>query len=148
MWTTERRPLECAAVLVAALSALTGDATAQARAPSVDELQSMYWTEVLRTEITLQRHMISASNEAAGMAQPDARGQWIDTSAELLRQLSKLEHALHRLQVYLLPRIHAVDPLALAATIRQAHGDVSEPAGSDAQLTRIRMCEDPTWLPG
>jgi hypothetical protein len=147
MWTAARAPAGCAAVLVSALSAFTGNAMAQFRAPSGDELNSMYCVEVLRTEITLQHHMISASSEAAGLAQPESREQWIDTSAELLQQLTKLEHALYLLQVYLLPRIPAIDSFALAATIRQAHAELQESPSNDALLTRMRTCEDPTWLP-
>ena len=147
MWTTERAPVACAAVLVSALSAFTGNARAQARAPSADELQSTYCAEVLRTEITLQHHLISASSEAAGVAQPESRERWIDTSAELLQQLTKLERALYRVQVYMLPRIPTIDSLALAATIRQAQADVQEPWSNDALFARIRTCENPTWLP-
>jgi hypothetical protein len=131
--------------MLSALSVFTATATAQPQAPpSEEELHSMYCVEVLRTEITLQQHMISASSEAAGMAQPELRAQWIDTSAELLRRLAKLEGALYRLQVYLLPRIPAIDPLALAAVIRSA--DVEEASGNDAQLTRMSACENPAWL--
>jgi hypothetical protein len=75
------------------------------------------------------------------------RAQWIDTSAELLRQLTKLEDALHRLQVYLLPRISAIDSRALAAAIRQANTEAQNAAGDDTLLARVRGCENPTWLP-
>lgn len=143
MWTTERWSVGCAAVL---LSALTGNATAQPRAPSDDELHSMYCVEVLRPEITLQHHLISSS-EAAAVAQPGLREQWIDTSAELLRQLARLEGALHRLQVYMLPRIRTIDSLALASAIRQANADIHESSSSDAPLSRVRACENPTWVP-
>jgi hypothetical protein len=132
-------------VLLSALSDST--ATAQPQAPPSDaELRSMYCVEVLRTEITLQQHMISASSEAAGVAQPELRAQWIDTSAELLRRLAKLEGALYRLQVYMLPRIPAIDPLALAAAIRRASADIGTASGNDAQLSRVSACENPSWL--
>ncbi len=132
--------------LLPALCALTVSATAQPRAPSDDELHSMYCVEVLRAEITLQQHMISASSEAAGVAQPQLREQWIDTSAELLRRLAKLEGALYRLQVYMLPRIPAIDSLALASAIRQANADVQESWTNNALLSRVEACENPTWL--
>lgn len=135
----------CGAVLLAGLSAIPGNATAQLQAPSDQELRSMYCVEVLRTEITLQQHMISASSEAAGMAQPESREQWLDTSAELLRRLATLEGALHRLQLYMLPRIPTIDSLALASAIRQANVDVQESWSNDA-LDRVSACENPTWL--
>jgi len=102
----------------------------------------MYCVEVLRTEITLQQHMISASSEAAGVSQRELRAQWIDTSAELLKRLAKLQGALYRLQAYMLPRIPAIDPLALAAAIRRANTDVGESPGTDTQLTRVSACEN------
>jgi hypothetical protein len=107
----------------------------------------MYCVEVLRAEITLQHHLISASSEAAGVAQPEMRKQWIDTSAELLQRLASLEGTLHRLQVYMLPRIAAIDSLALASAIRQANADVPESWSNDALLGRVTACENPTWLP-
>jgi hypothetical protein len=147
MWAKGKCCIGAGAVLLSALSGLTGAAAAQAPAPPNEaELHSVYCVEVLRTEIALQQHMISASSDAAGMAQPQLRAQWIDTSAELLKRLAKLEGALYRLQVYLLPRIPATDPLALAAAIRRANADVEESSGSDAQLARVSACENPAWL--
>jgi hypothetical protein len=132
---------------LAILLALTGEASAQSRAPSDEEMRSMYCVEVLRTEITLQQHMIAASSEAAGAAaEPQLREQWIDTSAELLQHLQALESSLHRLQLYLLPRIPGIDSLALAAAIRQANAEVGVSSGNDALLDRARGCENPTWI--
>jgi hypothetical protein len=141
-WYTGR-----AALLLCALFAFDGSAAAQPRAPSDAESQAVYCAEVLRTEITLQHHMISASSEAAGMAQPELRAQWIDTSAELLRRLEKLEAAHRRLQAWLLPRIRAIDSLALASTIRQADTDSQGSWSDEALVSRFRACEDPTWVP-
>lgn len=106
----------------------------------------MYCVEVLRTEITLQQHMISAASEAAGVGEPALREQWIETSAELLQRLAKLERALHRLQTYMLPRIPSVDSYPLASAIRQANADVQDFSGNDALLSRVSACENPTWL--
>lgn len=100
----------------------------------------MYCVEVLRAEITLQHHMISASSNAAGVAPPQLREQWIDTSAELLQRLARLEGAMYRLQLYMLPRVPAIDSIALASAIRQANAD--GPPSRD-----ISDCENPTWLP-
>lgn len=147
MWAREKCSAVGGAVLLSALSAFTGTATAQPQAPPSDEeLHSMYCAEVLRTQITLQQHMISASSEAAGVAQPELRAQWIDTSAELLQQLARLEGVLYRLQLYMLPRIPAIDSLALAAAIRRADADVEEAPGNDVLLTQVNACENPTWL--
>lgn len=99
----------------------------------------MYCVEVLRAQITLQQHMIAASSQAAGMAEPQARAQWIDTSAELLQQLAKLEGALHRLQLYMLPRIPALDARALATAIRQGSADAQDPHAAE-------VCRDLTPL--
>ena len=145
MWTKSGWSLGCGAALLAGLSVFPGRATAQ-QAPSEQELRSMYCVEVLRTEITLQQHMISASSEAAGVSEPALREQWIETSAELLQRLAKLERALHRLQTYMLPRIPGVDSYPLASAIRQANADVQDSSGNDALLRRVNDCENPTWL--
>jgi hypothetical protein len=145
MWTREKWPAACGAVLLAGLSILPGRALAQ-QAPSEQELRSMYCAEVLRSEITVQQHMISASSEAAGVGEPALRAQWIETSAELLQRLAKLERALHRLQLYMLPRIPALDSYPLASAIRQGNADVQDSSGNDALLRRVRDCENPTWL--
>lgn len=142
-----RWPLACGVVLLSVLPSLTANATAQPRPPSDDELHSIYCVEVLRAEINVQHHMISASSGAAGMAQPEAREQWIDTSSVLLQRLAKLEGALYRLQVYMLPRIPVIDSLALASAIRQANADVVESWRNEALLTRVTACENPAWLP-
>jgi hypothetical protein len=160
--------------LLSALSVTAGVA-AQPQAPSEDELRSMYCVEVIRAEIGLQRHLISASDAAAGSATtPALRQPWIDTSAELLQGLAKLEVVRYRLQAYMLPRIPALDSSALAAAMRQGDGDLEESrAAADrcaaectasqamnqqpvlcsascsdaALLRRISDCEKPTWLP-
>src|SRR5215467_2207017 len=145
MWTRARWPADCAAVLLGGLSVFPGRGAAQ-QAPSGEELRSMYCVEVLRTEITVQQHMISASSVAAGVGEPALREQWIGTSAELLQRLAKLERALHRLQVYMLPRIPTLDSYPLASAIRQASADVQDASANDALLSRVRDCENPTWL--
>lgn len=145
MWTKPRWSVGLGAALLCALPVFPDNATAQ-QAPSEQELHSLYCVEVLRTEITLQQHMISASSEAAGMAQPELRAQWIDTSAELLRRLAKLEGALYRLQAYMLPRIPALDSYPLASAIRQANADVQESWSNGALLARASACENPTWV--
>lgn len=147
MGSTERWSGSRSAALLSALCAFTGNAMAQVRAPSDDELHSIYCVEVLRTQITLQHHMIAASSEAAGEAQPELRQQWLDTSAELLQRLATLEGALYRLQVYMLPRIPGIDALALASAIRQANADAEEASANDALLGRMRACENPAWIP-
>ena len=133
-------------VLVAGLAAFPGRATAQLRAPSEAEAHSIYCVEVLRAEIKLQQHLISAASEAAGNAEPESRAQWTDTSAELLQQLAKLEATLQRLQVYLLPRIPTIDSLALAAVIRQANVDLEGPWSDEELSGRVRVCENPSWV--
>ena len=174
MLVKARWTVSCRAVLLAGLCALAGNAMAQQRVPNDDELHSMYCVEVIRAEITLQQHLVSASNEAAGTAQPESREQWIATSAELLQQLAKLQEVLHQLQAYMLPRIPAIDSLALASEIRHAEADIEdsrttsdtcvgecgEPARAAspqqpradnaswshaAVLIRVRGCENPTW---
>ena len=148
---------------------------AQQQAPSNDELRSMYCVEVLRAEIDLQRHLISASDAAAASANtPTLRQQWIDTSVVLLQGLSKLEVVRYRLQAYMLPRIPLLDSFALATAMRQGNVDFQEskvaadrcaaecnsaPAASQQPfacsascgdkelLSRISACDRPTWLP-
>jgi len=164
-----------AAVLLSLLSAVGTGVAAQQQTPSDDELRCMYCIEVIRAEIDLQHHMISAADGAAGSSEvPATREQWIKTSAELLQGLAKLEGVLYRLQAYMLPRIPALDSLALAAAIREGDEDFQEsklvanrcavecdapPATSESQqacsascgnnpvLTRVTACESPTWLP-
>jgi hypothetical protein len=161
-------------LLLSAVSIFTG-VGAQQRAPSNDELRSMYCIEVLRAEIDLQRHLISASDAAAASAvTPELRQQWIDTSAELLQGLAKLEAVRYRLQTYMLPRIPALDSFALATAMRQGDADFqdsrvaadhcaadcaaaqatnqqpvvcSASCGDKATLTRVSACDKPTWLP-
>jgi hypothetical protein len=126
-------------MLLLALSALATGVTAQQQTPSKEELRSMYCVEVIRAEIDLQHHMISASVDAAGRATtPELRQQWIDTSAELIQGLAKLEGVLYRFQVHMLPRLHTLDSLALAEAIRQA--------STEGTPGRASECENPTWL--
>jgi len=107
----------------------------------------MYCVELLRSEIKLQQHLISASSEAAGVSPAASRERWIDTSTELVRRLVQLEGLRQRLQLYMLPRIPDIDSIALAAAIRQANADVQQPWDSDPLLTRAGACENPSWLP-
>ena len=133
----------CGALLL--LSALfTSTEVAAQQAPSRDELRSVYCVEVLRAEIALQRHLISASDAAAiSTTVPALRQQWIDTSAELLQGLANLEAVRYRLQAYMLPRIPALDAFALAAAMRQGEADFQ---GSKTVADQS-ACERPTWLP-
>ena len=133
-------------VLATSLAAFPGGATAQLRAPSDEEVHAIYCVEVLKAEIRLQQHLISAASEAAAIAEPQSRPEWTDTSAELLQQLAKLEGVLRRLQFYMLPRIPTIDPLALASVIRQANADLQESWSDEGLSGRVRACEDPTWL--
>jgi hypothetical protein len=160
-------------LVLSALSVASGVA-AQQQPPSADELRSMYCVEVIRAEIGLQLHLISASDAAVSSATtPALRQQWIETSDELLQGLVKLEVVRYRLQAYMLPRIPALDSSALAAAVRQGDADFEEStAGADrcvecnapqvmnqqpllcgaacsdkAQLSRVSACETPTWLP-
>ena len=156
--------LPCGALLLSALSAATGVATAQQHPPSGDELRSMYCIEVIRAQIDLQHHSISASDTAAASAiTPALRQQWIDTSAELLQGLAKLEAVRYKLQAYMLPRIPALDSSALAAAVRQGEADFQESravaamnqqpsmcstsCGDKTPLSRVSVCASPTWLP-
>jgi hypothetical protein len=170
-WPVKHLP--SGALLLSVLSVSTGVA-AQQQAPSGDELRSMYCVEVLRAEIDLQRHAISASDAAAASAiTPELRQQWIDTSAELLQGLAKLEVVRYRLQAYMLPRIRALDSSALATAMRQGDSDFQDSrviadrcaaecnpgqtsnqqpvlcgasCGDKALLSRINACDKPTWL--
>jgi hypothetical protein len=160
--------------MVASVSAATA-VPGQPHAPSADELRSMYCVEVIRAEIDLQHHLISAADSAAaGAATPALRQQWIDTSAELLQGLASLELVRYRLQTYMLPRIPVLEPLALASAVRQGATDFEESravadrcavecnpqqnpnaqplacsasCGSDSALGRISACYKPAWLP-
>jgi len=166
------KSLPCTAVVLATLSVATS-AAAQQHAPSGDELRSMYCLEVVRAEIDLQHHLISAADTAAASAAtPALRQQWIDTSAELLQGLATLELVRYRLQTYMLPRIPALDSAALAIAVRQGEADFQDsraaadrcavecnpqtmnppPAcsaacGSESSLGRLSACYKPTWLP-
>jgi hypothetical protein len=132
------------ALLLSALSASAGVA-AQQHAPSDDELRAIYCVEVIRAEIGVQHHLISASDAAAISAPtPALRQQWLDTSSELLQGLGRLELLRYRLQRYMLPRIAALDSSALAAAVRQGEADVEE---SGAAADRIGASKQPRWLP-
>ena len=170
-WPVKHLP--CGALLLSALSVSTA-AAAQQHAPSGDELRSMYCVEVLRAEIDLQHHLISASDAAAASAiTPELRQQWIDTSSELLQGLAKLEVVRYRIQAYMLPRIPALDSSALATAMRQGDSDFHESrviadncaaecnpgqtsnqqpsvcsaaCGDKDLLSRVSACDKPTWL--
>jgi hypothetical protein len=125
---------------------VTTPIVAQQHAPSGDELRSMYCVEVIRTEIELQHHLISAADAAAASAStPAVRQQWITTSAELLQGLATLERVRYRLQTYLLPRIPELDPAALALAVREGNADLH--SGDPVLLTRASACQNPAWLP-
>ena len=172
-WSVCGKHLPHGALLLSVLSVSAGVA-AQQQAPSGDELRAMYCVEVIRAEIVLQRHLISASDAAAASAvTPTLRQQWIDTSAELLQGLAKLEVVRYKLQAYMLPRIPALDSLALATAMRQGDADFQESkdaadrcstecsaaqatnqqvvcsasCGDKGPLGRISACDKPTWLP-
>jgi len=149
-YRTSRRA--CRAWLLALLPVFTAAGiAAQEYAPNERELRSMYCIEVIRAEIDLQHHLISVSDDAAnGATTPELRQQWINTSSELLQGLAKLESTLYRLQVYLLPRIQALDSSALASAIRQGDSDseaCSVSCSDSALLDRVTACKNPTWLP-
>ncbi|HEY6824276.1 MAG TPA: hypothetical protein VI195_07530 [Steroidobacteraceae bacterium] len=165
------RPLACTALVLATL-AVAMSVAAQQHPPSGDELRSMYCIEVVRAEIDVQHHLISAADAAAASATtPALRQQWIDTSAELLQGLARLEIVRYRLQTYMLPRIPALDAAALGIAVRQGNADFQEsraaadrcalectpqpamnPAcsaacGNESPLGRLSACYKPTWLP-
>src|SRR5262249_43537412 len=163
------------ALLYVAVSMPGALAAGPPRTPNESELRSMYCVSVGREEIGLQSHMIASSSEAAGSAvTPEQRQQWLDTSAELLQRLERLQDVLGRLQAYMLPRIPTLDSLALGAAIRKGAADFQDsrtmadrcaiqcdaapaprgqlPACSaacsdNALLARVSACDNPTWLP-
>ena len=162
-------------LLLSTVFAFATAVAAPPRVPSEHELRCMYCVEVIRAEILLQHHLISASDEAAISAPtPELRQQWLNTSAELLQGLAKLEVVLNRLQVYMLPRIRALDAYALATALREGDDDFEQSraiadrcavqcdplhamneqlqacrasCSNDALLKKVRACENPTWLP-
>ena len=163
------------ATLLSSFLSVTAAVAAQQQPPSSDELRSMYCVEVIRAEIDLQHHLISASDAAAASATtPELRQQWLDTSVELLQGLTKLEAVRYRLQIYMLPRIPALDSFALATAMRQGNADFEESravadrcavecnapqaanqqppvcslsCGDKTSLSRVSACDKPTWLP-
>lgn len=169
-----RRPLSCTALMAAMVSAATS-VSGQQHAPSADELRSVYCVEVMRAEIDVQHHLISAADAAAASAAtPALRQQWIDTSAELLQGLASLELVRYRLQTYMLPRIPALEPAALATAMRQGVMDFqdsraladrcavecnpqqsldaqalacSASCGNESALGRVSACYKPAWIP-
>jgi hypothetical protein len=167
------RQLAPAALALLVLASNSAQVVAQQQPPSGDELRSMYCIEVLRAEIGLQRHLISAADTAAGSAMtPSQRQQWIDTSVELLQGLERLESVRYRLQAYMLPRIPALDAFSLADAMRRGDADFqasravadqcaiecsalraqqplvcSTSCGDKTTLDRVTTCDRPTWLP-
>lgn len=125
---------------------VTAPVVAQQHAPTGDELRSMYCVEVIRTQIELQHHLISAADAAAASAStPEVRQQWIATSAELLQGLETLERVRYRLQTYMLPRLPALDPAALAVAVREGSADLQ--SSDPVLLARASVCQNPAWLP-
>jgi hypothetical protein len=160
--------------VLSTLPVFTAGTTAQQSAANTDDMRSMYCVEVIRAQIDLQHHLISASDAAANSAStPALRQQWIDTTSELLQGLEKLEVMRYRLQAYMLPRMHALDSFALATAIREGDADFeasravadrcatecatpqgttgsqacSASCGDSSALTRVSACQNPTWLP-
>lgn len=173
-YTLRRRHSTCGAVAISTLCVFTTGGAAQQPAAGADEMRSMYCVEVIRAEIDLQHHLISASDEAANSATtPTLRQQWIDNTSELLQGLVKLEVLRYRLQAYMLPRMRALDSSALAAAIREGDADFeatraladrcaaecstpqvpngpqacSTSCGDTSPLARVSSCRNPTWLP-
>ncbi|MBV9726596.1 MAG: hypothetical protein JO299_15660 [Gammaproteobacteria bacterium] len=119
---------------------------AQQQPPTGDDLRTMYCVEVIRSQIELQHHLIASADAAAASAStPALRQQWITTSAELLQGLALLEQARYRLQTYMLPRIPALDPAALAVAVRAGLADSQ--SGDPVLLIRASGCQNPAWLP-
>jgi hypothetical protein len=123
--------------VLSTLAVVTTGAAAQQPAAGADEMRSMYCVEVIRAQIDLQRHMISASDDAANSAStPALRQQWIDTTSELLQGLARLEVTRYRLQAYMLPRMQALDSFALATAIRQSAVRRRRPTGQRSAAPR------------
>ena len=135
----------------------------------------MYCVSVIRAEISLQQHMISAADEAASNASTaEARQRWNATSAELRTALTRLESVLGRIQAYMLPRIGALDTYALRTALRQGDEEFEQSrtmadrcavacstqrvadnevqacsagCNDNALLSRVSACDNPSWLP-
>src|SRR5262249_47429767 len=123
-YARRRRYVRCGALTLSALFVFTSGGAAQQPTAGADEMRSMYCVEVIRAEIDLQHHLISASDEAAYTATtPALRQQWIDNPSEFLQGLVKLETLRYRLQAYMLPKMHALDSFALASAIREGDAD-------------------------
>jgi hypothetical protein len=150
-WAYRTRGCRRRAWLLATLPVFTAGVAAQQHAPNEHELRSMYCVEVIRADIELQHHLISASDEAANnAATPELRQQWINTSSELLQELARLEATLYRLQTYMLPRIQTLDSSALVSAIRQGDADsqaCSASCSDNALLNSVNACKNPAWLP-
>jgi hypothetical protein len=173
-YALRRRHSTPGVVALSALLVFTTGGAAQQPPAGTDEMRSMYCVEIIRAEIDLQHHLISASDEAANSATtPTLRQQWIDNTSELLQGLVKLELLRYRLQAYMLPRMRALDSSALAAAIREGDADFeatraladrcaaecSTPqvpngpqvcntsCGDTSPLVRVSACQNPTWIP-
>jgi len=87
--------VSCAIVLATLLSVSAGQATAQSRVPNEEELHSMCCVGVLRTQITLQEHMIPAIDSsalAAAVRQANAELPASWSNEALLRQMNACEN--------------------------------------------------------
>lgn len=152
--------------------AVTTDAQQQA-VPTDTELRSAYCMSVIKAEVGVYQRGAAKADAAVKNASTPEQQQWAaKISAEAHEELTKLEAALDRLQLYLLPRLQARDPVALAAAMKRGDADfqglmtmgercptkcggpqddkwracMNSCLDKDLQA-RVRACDTPTWLP-
>ena len=160
-------------LFAACLAAFSTAAAAQETVPSDAELRSAYCMSVIKADIGLAQQFIAQQDAGSRSATtPEQRQQATNTVAVLREWLTKLNAVLTRLQLYLVPRMGALDPIALTAAMKRGEADVQEviaatdrcsakclplpgdqPAACNAScigkdlMTRVSACTAPTWLP-
>jgi hypothetical protein len=161
------------APFTASLAALSTAAAAQDAVPTDIELRSAYCLSVIKADIDLEHKMIAQTDALVKSAPtPELQQRLLKSSAPLHEALTKLEAVLNRLQLYLMPRMGARDPIALTAAMKRGGADFQEgqamaercsakcanlPGDEPAAcvnscvdndlVARLKACTTPTWLP-
>ena len=140
-----------------AMYAVATVAVAQ-RAPSDTELRAAYCLSLVKQEIEYQQRAIAQSETLAKNAQTPERRQAQEADAALWQGMQDAAEAIRRkLEMYLTPRLPALDPGAMLAATQRGAEDwhklfaatrCPECGNTDPGLhERRKKCFNPTWLP-
>jgi len=148
--------------------ACVGPASAQLAVPTDNELRTAYCIPVVKAQIEIENQAIAMAEGQRQSPTPEAQNLVKEIPA-MREDLAKRQTALDRLQLYLLPKMQALDPIALTAAMHRGDADVLELKASAQRCAakctsapdwnacisqcnpdlsaRVKACANPTWLP-